>query len=211
MNTLFSNLLGRIPQNKLDRNKSDTAAASPPTIEEGSDNTTRHKLILVLLRDVLNRHGIPQQWIELQMLVVRNARRGFSLHIRLALKHWDARLLMYAQAFQNELLADIERFEPNASEWLHGITWQFEMTASCPYTTVPDKAFWQESTHSEVSAAPVLRNTEAGGAAPQLATTPENSTMEDLNQLFFIRDREISSSPDKAKQPEYEKTWPMPL
>jgi hypothetical protein len=46
----------------------------------------------------------------------------------------------YALALQNTLLADIERFEPRACEWLHGISWQFEMADSCPYTTLPDKA-----------------------------------------------------------------------
>ncbi|MEO7400634.1 MAG: hypothetical protein ABIV07_07675 [Polaromonas sp.] len=206
MNALFRRLLGRAAPTKLARKEAGPAADSPVTIEDGSDNAMRRQLILVLLRDVIRRHGIAPQWIELQMLVVSSASRGSGLYVRLVLKQWDARLLNYAQAFQNELLTDIARFEPRASEWLHGISWQLEMTESCPYTTLPDKAFWQEP------APPVRVNEAAIAAQPVVKATPESEAMEDLNQLFFIRDREIKRAAAESTGPlEYEKTQPLPL
>ena len=171
----------------------------------------RRQLIMVLLRDVLRRHGIPQQWIELQMMVVSSASRGSGLYVRLVLKHWDARMLNYAQAFQNELLTDIGRFEPKASEWLHGISWQFEMSTSCPYTTLPDKTFWQEPAQNQLPAAALVSVKEAASAALPAKNTAENDTMEDLNQLFFIRDREINGGAETDGPLEYETTRPLPL
>lgn len=211
MKLLFRKLWGRAPQNELTDTKSASAADSPLTIEEGSDNAMRRQLIMVLLRDVLRRHGIPQQWIELQMLVVSSASRGSGLYVRLVLRHWDARLLDYAQAFQNELLTDIGRFEPMASEWLHGISWQLEMSESCPYTSVPDKAFWQEPAQRQAPPAPPVGVNEAARAAPPAKATPKNDTREDLNQLFSIRDREINSAAANDGPLEYETTRPLPL
>jgi hypothetical protein len=211
MITLFRRLLGKPPQTRVARKETGSAADHPVTIEDGSDNAMRRQLILVLLRDVIRRHGIPPQLIELQMLVVNSASRGAGLYVRLVLKHWDARLLNHAQAFQNELLADIARFEPKAGEWLHGISWQLEMTDSCPYTTLPDRAFWQQPAKRDTPPAMALPVNDPGKATLPVKSTPESEAMEDLTQLFFIRDREINRAAANNGPLEYEKTQPSPL
>jgi hypothetical protein len=141
---------------------------NPATIEDGSDNALRRQLVQVLLRDVTRRHGIPPALIECQMLVVSSRSRGQGMYVRLVLKQWDERLLHYAFAFQNALMADIVRFEPKASEWLHGVSWQFEFDGSCPYAELPDKSFWL------TPASPVASTYSSGGfeqTAPALTAT----------------------------------------
>lgn len=214
MNPLFRRLLGRSPPTKLARKETDAAAESPVTIEDGSDNAMRRQLILVLLRDLIRRQGMAPQLIELQMMVVNSASRGTGLYVRLVLKQWDARLLNHAQAFQNALLADIARFEPKASDWLHGISWQLEMSESCPYTTLPGKAFWQAPVQAgkpATPALPVAAATAAAKAAQPVKLTTEGEAMEDLNQLFVIRDREINRAAANGGPLEYENTQPLPL
>ncbi len=214
MNTLFRRLLGRGPQISLARKEAGAATDSPVTIEDGSDNAMRRQLIQVLLRDLIRRQGMAPQLIELQMMVVSSASRGTGLYVRLVLKQWDARLLNHAQAFQNALLADIARFEPKASDWLHGISWQLEMTGSCPYTTLPGKAFWQAPAQPDKPATPALPvtgATEAAKAAQPVKLTPEGEAMEDLNKLFVIRDREINRAAAGGGPLEYENTQPLPL
>lgn len=120
-----------------------TANDNPATIEDGSDNAMRRQLVGVLVRDALRRHGIPAGWVECQMLVVSSRSRGPGMYVRLVATHWDQRLMNYAFAFQKSLVADIFRFEPLASQWLHGISWQLEFADSCPYVELPDKLFWQ--------------------------------------------------------------------
>lgn len=120
-----------------------TASDNPATIEDGSDNAMRRQLVGVLVRDALRRHGIPAGWVECQMLVVSSRSRGPGMYVRLVATHWDQRLMNYAFAFQKSLVADIFRFEPLASQWLHGISWQLEFADSCPYVELPDKLFWQ--------------------------------------------------------------------
>jgi hypothetical protein len=197
----------------------------PLTIEDGSDNAMRRQLVHVLLRDLLRKHGIAPHWIELQMLVVARSRRGTGLYVRLIVRHWDERLMNYASALQNALLAEIARFEPHATDWLHGISWQFEMTESCPYPTLPDKAFWKEPAKSLVPAAltktvmPVILAEPPLSAFDSLAFAPtcpafphaaENEAMEDVQQLFQVRDQVLGKLP-QAIAVGYEKTQPQPL
>ena len=143
------------------------APDNPATIEDGSDNAMRRQLVSVLVRDVLRRHGIPAGWVECQMLVVSSRSRGSGMYIRLVATHWDQRLMNYAFAFQKSLVADIVRFEPQAAQWLHGISWQFEFAATCPYLELPDKSFWQ-------APAPV---TEPAAVSPALHATPGTATL----------------------------------
>lgn len=184
----------------------------PSTIQEGSENAIRRQLVQVLLRDVLRRHGIPPHWIELQMLVVSSESRGTGLYVRLLIKQWDARLMTYAYALQNALLVEIARFEPRASDWLHGISWQFEMGDTCPYPNLPDKSFWLEPTEPAspvVAPAPVAPVTRA---ATSTLPTAEDDARQDLERLFQIRDQEIGKQADGGHAPAgYEKTQTSPL
>lgn len=116
----------------------------PPTIADGSPNALRRQLVQVLVRDILRRHGIPAHWLECQMLLVSSRSRGEGMYVRLVVKHWDPRLLTYAVAFQNALQLDITRFEPRASQWLFGISWQLEVGGTCPYPELPDRSMWTE-------------------------------------------------------------------
>lgn len=191
------------------------------TIEDGSDNAMRRQLILVLLRDLMRRQGMPPAWIELQMLVVSSASRGEGLYVRLTLKHWDARLMNHAQAFQNELLAEIARFEPHFDTWMRGISWQLEMTASCPYTHLPGKAFWEAPAKrpiDQTSTAPVppTRPAPMPVAAvslpiPAKVLSESEAAAVDLQLLFQIRDQELSDAAALYAPIDYEKTQPLPL
>ena len=200
MNKMLRRLFGTPTPTAPVSNLPDASHDSPTTIEDGSDNAMRRQLVQVLMRDILRRHGIPSPWIECQMLVVSSRSRGAGLFVRLVIKHWDERLMNHAFAFQRALLDDIARFEPQAPDWLHGISWQLEVDASCPYTTLPDKAFWQEPAKSPVHVA------QAGQAAD------EHDARKDLERLFLIRDQELGKSATGGHAPVgYEKTQPISL
>ncbi len=180
MRKLISKLFGFRPPSPLERaSQPDFAVSrmveeSPMTIEDGSDNALRRQLVHVLLRDVLRRHGIPGPLIECQMLVVSSRSRGPGMYVRLVLKQWDERLVRYAFAFQKALKADILRFEPQANEWLHGISWQFEFGQSCPYSELPDKTFWQAPAPQAASTGAV---TAAAAQSPSAGNSDEKTSI----------------------------------
>lgn len=166
---------------------------APETIEGGSENDLRRQLIQVLLHDSMRRHGIPPSWLDCQMLLVSSRSRGEGMYVRLIMRHWDLRLLTYAVAFQQSLMTDILRFEPHASQWLHGISWQLEVGDSCPYTELPDRSVWEEH------------------PTPADAST---DVMKDLERMFAIRDADmLVRGAEAAHQPStaYAKTQPMSI
>jgi hypothetical protein len=152
---------------------------SQHTIEDNSDNGTRRQLVQVLLRDCLRRHGVPPGWVECQMLLVNSRSRGPGLHVRLVIRHWDARLMTYAFAFQKELLAAITQFEPQSATWLHGLSWEFNIGDDCPYPDMPDAAVWR----TPVVAAAVAATVDADAEVLQ--------DLQDLQRMFAVRDADI--------------------
>ncbi|MDI1340616.1 hypothetical protein [Polaromonas sp.] len=195
---------------------------SQHTIEDNSDNGTRRQLVQMLLRDCLRRHGIATDWVECQMLVVNSRNRGPGMYVRLVLRRWDARLMTYAFAFQNELLAAITQFEPQSSTWLHGISWEFKVGDSCPYPNMPDPAIWgapvRAGTAVEVPAAapaPVPAAAAAPAAVVAVAAADvEDDVMRDLKDLqnmFAARDASIEQEAASGVHADFQPTQPSGL
>lgn len=150
MTTWITRLFGGATAGKS-ANAGRTAADNPATIEDDSESGMRRQLIHVLLRDALRRHGINPAWIDCQILIVSSRSRGAGMYVRLVVRHWDESLVRYLVAFQKALQSDVLRFEPRASEWLHGISWQLEPENEFPYMVMPDKSFWQAATPAIVA------------------------------------------------------------
>jgi hypothetical protein len=173
MTTWMTRLFGGKPI--LKKAKSRSELDNPATTEDNSESGMRRQLVHVLLRDSLHRHGINPRWIECQILVVTSRSRGTGMYVRFVVRHWDERLMHYLVAFQKSMRADLLRFEPRASEWLHGISWQLELENECPYLKMPDKSFWLTSA-STTSPHKVLSTSE-----PLVSATTE--TRLNLNVL----------------------------
>jgi hypothetical protein len=144
MKKLIASLFGARATTAVTQRAPASSRDNPLTIEDGSDNATRRQLVQVLLRDALRKYGIPPRWIDCQMMLVSSRSRGQGMYVRLVVRQWDDRLLNYAHAFQTALMVEITRFEPQASQWLHGISWQLEVADTCPHTAMPDKSFWAD-------------------------------------------------------------------
>jgi hypothetical protein len=144
---------------------------NPHTIEDNSDNATRRQLVQMMLRDGLRKHGIPPGWVECRILVVNSRSRGQGLYLNLVMRHWDMLLLTYAHAFQQQLLSAITEFEPQASVWLHGISWELDVDDTCPYLDMPDPSIWVDILASDT---PPPRAARAKAPlAPQPVAAPE--------------------------------------
>ncbi len=218
MNKLLQRLLGHTAPPSRPAHSQPAGMDSPPTITDGSENATRRQLVQVLLRDLLRRSGIPPQWLECQMLVVSSRSKGAGIHVRIVAKHWDPRLMNYASAFQNELLTDILRFDPLATVWLNGMSWQLDMADNCPYDALPDKAFWTEAekppVHSPALPPQAVQAVHAAQITEPVAAplVDANDAQDDLEKLFAIRDRELDLQAAEGLMPVgYEKTQPSPL
>ena len=221
MKQLLKKLFGLSGSQKSDPSSLPGSRSWSSSVQDGSENATRGQLVQVMMRDVLRKSGIPPGWIECQIQVVASRSRGPGIYVRLVVKHWDSRLMQYTFAFQKALLTAIVQFEPNASNWLHGISWQLEVASTCPHTILPDKGYWLETPQSVPVAAPAQAPSTAFKPVPAKPAlplfeiekpTPENDATADLERLFAIRDNELAHQAANNLMPAgYEKTEPAPL
>ena len=157
--------------------------ADSMAVEVDSQAATRRELVRMLTRDSLRFSGIPDGWIESQVLLELGRAGQTFIHLRLVVKHWDQRLLQYTVAFQRRLRSEIERFEPGAREWLLSITWQFEVDDECPFPIMPDPSIWGASATPSAKTAP---------SAASAADKEEDEMQADLARLFAVRDANLA-------------------
>ncbi|HEY8047822.1 MAG TPA: hypothetical protein VIE63_01520 [Ramlibacter sp.] len=175
-----------------------------------SQNTTRRELLRVVLRDTLNRHGIPTPWVEPELLATTSRTGERGLHWRLHIRHWDPRLLEHSVALQNALIKRVLTFDPLAVNWLNGISWQLSLVDESMCPQMPPAPTWTLQPRA-VEAQP------AGGSAdviegPVHIATKGNDVRADLDQLLAARDEDFRRHADDDKtRPVFAKTEPIKL
>jgi hypothetical protein len=127
-------------------------------------NASRRELLRLVLRDTLNRTGIPTSWVGADLLAATSRGREPGIHVRLLMKHWDPRLMLHGIAFENAFKKRVLTLDPLADRWLLGISWQFALPdeSNCP--AMPHPGVWTSSvpTAASVAAAATSAAAEVG-------------------------------------------------
>ena len=152
-------------------------------VDLDSQTATRRELLRMLTRDSLRFSGIPDGWIESHVLLELGRDGQTFIHLRLLVRHWDEGLQRYVVAFQRRLRAEIERFEPNARQWLLTISWQYEVDDECPFLFMPDAATWGGATPGSAT---------AGAMAASAESREEAAMQSDLARLYALRDANLA-------------------
>jgi hypothetical protein len=184
-----------------------------------SQSRGRRELLRVILRDTLNRHGIPAGWVEAEILMSTSRTGERGIHWRLVIKHWDPRLLTHAVAFQQALLKRLTMFEPGAAAWLTGLSWQFDFPDDSPCAPMPHPDSWMEpqpdpfdELESVAPPTPVMSD-----AAPAASARTSTDARAELESIFAVRDPDFqrheagAASGDDATQPMFLRTEPAKL
>jgi hypothetical protein len=187
-----------------------------------SQNSTRRELLRVVLRDTLNRHGIPAAWVAAEVLVSTSRAGQRGVHWRLVIKHWEPRLLTHGIAFQQSLIKRVMTFDPLAANWLMGISWQFDLPDESLCPPMPHPGLWTSQPpvrtpapapavvaggSGDVIAGPVMIAAQAKPAG----TGDFDEAKADLEQLFAVRDADFKRHFDGSDpaHPGDEATRPM--
>ncbi len=152
-----------------------------------SQSIKRLELVRMLTRDMQRITGIPDGWIDSQVLLELGQSGQTLVHLRLIVRHWDERLLKYAVAFQRRLREEVERYEPEARQWLLSITWQYEVGTQCPYLTMPEAASWTAARAKVAKPEP-----EPEHVSPR--DEEEEQMRADLERLFAVRDANLNDA-----------------
>lgn len=154
-----------------------------------SQGSTRRELLRVVLRDTLNRHGIPTAWIAAELLTTTSRQGERGLHWRLHVLHWDPRLLTHAVALQNALIRRVLAFDPLAANWLKGISWQFALEDESECPPLPHAGTWMQ---------PATRpgpQRQAEEAAADVIAGPvhiADDVRAELSELLKLRDEDVA-------------------
>ncbi len=136
----------------------------------------RQELVRVRTRNTLRLCGIPESWIEGQVLLEPEAGRIF-IHLHLVVRQWDERLQRYGVALQRKLMDEIERIDPQARQWLRSVSWQYPPDLDCPFPDLPQPSLWLDN--------------------PPAAPEPDE-VQADIALLFELRDADMAR-PASAK------------
>jgi hypothetical protein len=194
----------------------------------GSQSRTRRELLRVALRDTVNRHGIPGAWLDAEVLVATSRSGERGIHWRLVVKHWDPRLLVHALAIQEALIKRLTTFEPLASDWLTGISWQFATPDDSPVPAMPHPGSWTDPSPARLAIVPTPEVAGGSGdvivgpplldpAVPRAAADNLAEAKADLEHLFAARDADFrrhrsgEAAGDDATQPMFLSTEPAKL
>ena len=171
-----------------------------------SQNTTRRELLRVVLRDTLTRHGIPSAWVTAELLNSTSRAGERGVHWRLHIRHWDARLPAHAVALQNALIKRVMTFDPMASAWLSGISWQFSLADESQCPALPNPTSWtmQPRAPRVEPGAPASAGMplQIGGATVDPRDTREAHA--DLGNLLAARDADFRKHAGAEGSP---RTW----
>src|SRR4051812_48439335 len=182
-----------------DRPVSDDPAPSGTRFEESDDadgdaverEASRRELVKLVLRETMRRHAVPSDWIECRMLPVVNSKRKSGLHVQLIVKQGQGNLLRYIPAFQSGMMAEIEKFDARAWDWLLSISWQFAGITAHTGGELPGQDEWQASPSRPAAIAP-------SPSAPAELEHEDDDVAEDLKALFAIRDAALQ--PDAPQE-----------
>jgi hypothetical protein len=138
---------------------------APSTLGASSPQTVRKELVRVSVREALLHNGIPAAWIRAEPLTTSAPGREAGVHVRLVVLHWDARLMHHAVALQEYVEKRIVALDPQADEWLMGLSWQFalEDVSRCP--PLPHPGSW-------TAAGDFRPDTAAASPAPAVQPAP---------------------------------------
>jgi hypothetical protein len=168
---------------------------------------SRRELVKLVLRESMRRHAVPSDWIDCRMLPVVTSNRKSGFHVQLVVKQGQASLLNYIPAFQSSLMAEVEKYDPRAWDWLLTISWQFEGITSRTGGQLPAAGGWNVRDAGAASAASVASGVAAAAALAQ-QDEEDADVAEDLKALFAIRDA-VMKAPGSEDDPAFAATRPV--
>ena len=128
------------------------------------ENSSRRELLRLVLRDTLNRTGIPTSWLGADLLAATSRGREPGIHVRLLLKHWDPRLMLHGIAFENAYRKRVITLDPLAERWLLGISWQYALDDDSACPPMPHPGIWTSAFGAEDTDVAALAEQSAGKA-----------------------------------------------
>ena len=196
-------------------------SVGPSTRGGGSPQQVRKELVRVSVRETLQHNGIPAHWVRADPLTTTTPGREAGVHVRLVVKHWDARLMHHAVALQEHVEKRIVSVDPQAEHWLMGLSWQFDLEDVAHLPPMPHPGSWTAPVEpARTSASPTAAPAQAQAdgmviTGPTRIQNPGEDKRRSLERMLSERDADFhreqggGSGFSKTEPMGFEKTQPM--
>lgn len=102
---------------------------------------TEHQLILLVLSQIRKQHGIPNEWLIYDGVVVKTKNGKESRRIQIDINHWDGKLVLYLPALEQKLLTGLVNFNPVSDSSKYCVSWVFSNKVEYPHIDIPKNAW----------------------------------------------------------------------
>ena len=195
---MFDLLLGKkndapAPRSSRSAPNSTQFVASQMTPGTGATHTMRKDLLKLVLRETLSRNGIPQNWLNADVLRTTSAKREQGVHVRFLVCEWQPRLLAHGPAFEQEFTGRLLMLDPKADEWLMGFSWQFALPDAAATPPLPHPGSWTAPPSEEAPAGAAPPETKPADIieGPVMIPRPIDDVRADLEKLLALRDDDL--------------------
>ena len=165
-----------------------------------SASRRRKDLLRTVLREVLTRTGIPQDWVSAEMLRSESPRRGDGIHVRFLVRHWSVQVLEHGPAFEQEFMQRVLMLDSQAKDWIHGFSWQFSLQDPNAAPPLPHPSYFAappaEASVPQASPSKAGDTIEGPAVIPRTAGTARDR----LVQEFGPRDAGLQRPPRNSER-----------
>ncbi|HOZ63428.1 MAG TPA: hypothetical protein PK497_03420 [Burkholderiaceae bacterium] len=130
------------------------SGASSVFPDTAQHTSTQRELVRVVLKDTLRLRGIPSGLIGCEVNVASRIAGKEELSVQLVLLKWNEAVLHYAPVIQQELIKNLDRFDPAVSHANYVYSWRFGPEYECPIQSMPTPDAWNSKVEP-VKLAPV--------------------------------------------------------
>jgi hypothetical protein len=131
--------------------KKASSAPAPRPRRPQVETAVRREVMQMAFRETLKRHGIPEQWLSMELLTASHGTR-LGLHARVIVKGANRELLPFVAAFLAHFEARLKKLDPLSRDWALGSSARFDGRVQ-DYPDLPPPAFWRnQSTPKTVDA-----------------------------------------------------------
>ncbi len=171
----------------------------------------RRDLLRLVMRDLLNRNGIPAAWLELHSLAAQAPDRTAGVHARFVLKQWQPRIMEHVRGLEQMFVQRLMALDPLADQWMMGMSWQMAVPGDEAIAPLPGPGSWTLPAAREEVIEPTkfIPAIAAGDviAGPVHIDQSAQARRAHLDQLFARNDIERAA----AGHGSFEATEPAPL